>query len=52
MVVGSQLVTSSNCRPIGSHQVPEGKAGWGKEGILDFAKIDALIARCRTLKGG
>jgi len=31
--------------------VPDGKAGWGKEGILDLAKIDELIARRRALKG-
>ena len=32
-------------------KVPEGKAGWGKEGILDLDKIDELIARRRALKG-
>ena len=30
-------------------KVPEGKAGWGREGVLDLDEIDDLIARRRAL---
>jgi len=46
-LAGSAMDIYMRIRP----RVPEGKAGWGKEGILDLAKIDELIARRRALKG-
>lgn len=46
-LAGSAMDIYMRIRP----KVPEGKAGWGKEGILDLDKIDDLIAKRRALKG-
>jgi len=49
-LAGSAMDIYMRIRP----RVPEGKAGWGKEGILDLDKIDDLIARRKAFleKGG
>jgi hypothetical protein len=47
-LAGSAMDIYMRIRP----KVPEGKAGWGKEGILDLDKIDELITKRRALKEG
>lgn len=46
-LAGSAMDIYMRIRP----KVPEGKAGWGKEGILDLDKIDDLIARRKAFHG-